>query len=403
MGEIAEKNQYWKGKKDIIGEFSDSHRVLMAGVAGQNFSHAPGYLFEASIMLEEVGKNKLSALNYQIVSDAIERELKQTGHDYTQAYKAARIAFELEKQILLTALQQEFADLDAAQNTTKEELNVLFVELDIRKLILITTKTTIDLQMEDLNQQLVETDRLTFYNEERLVSEQVITATKKLEVLPYLEALIAAQEKVLIAERKNFPYVEDLVTEKGLLLDKKNEVLVEVVKKAVEALILADALMASIPIEQQILKQKIDAAHSREAAATGRISIINAEIAVNALREGLSIARASLQEAKVDRQINIADNNALQISTLAAEHSIMTGSVISDDADITSSEVAAEESVSEAGRSAQEGSSSIGNIADISAIRGIASYNAAQRTEVANAQAVAAITSKLVHLLGGLV
>jgi hypothetical protein len=180
MSEAAENNQYYKSKQPIVEEYSSQHRTLLSTVASRSFCKAPGYLMEASLMLEETGKNKLSALNYTITAEAIERELKQTGHDYSQAYKAARIAFELEKQTLLTALQQEFANLDAAQSLAEEELNRLFVELDIRRIILITTKTTIELQMEDLKRQLAETDRLTFYNEEALVNAQVVTANKKL-------------------------------------------------------------------------------------------------------------------------------------------------------------------------------------------------------------------------------
>jgi hypothetical protein len=264
MGITAEQNQWFKGKHEVLDEYDDKHRALQSAIASRNFLNPPGFLFEASIGLEENSKKKLSILNYQIVAEAIERELKQTGHDYNIAYKNARIAFELDKQTLLTALQQEFADLDATQSLSEEEVSRQFVELDLRRIILITTKTAIGLEMEGLKQELIDIDRLTFDNEVLLMAEKVTTAEAKLTIIPYIEAIIAAQEKVLIAEEANIPYTEDLIDEKGLLIDKKEEILPYMAEKANAQIRLANKKEEVLPYIENKVNARIELVDKKE-------------------------------------------------------------------------------------------------------------------------------------------
>lgn len=305
MSIIAEQNQWFKDKKGILDEFSDSHRALLSVVASRNFLKAPGFLLEASIGLEEVSKNKLSALNYQIVAEAIERELKQIGHDYSQAYKSARIVFALEKQTLLTELQQEFADLDAAQSLSEEEVNRQYVELDLRRIILITTKTAIDLELEGLRQELIDIDRLTFANEILLMEEKVATAELKLTIIPYIEAIIIAQERVLVAEEANIPYTEDLIDEKGLLIEKKEEVLPFIEDKAEARMRLANKKEEVLPYIEDKIDSQIELVEKKEEMlpfiedrANAQIQLANKEEEVLPFIEDKIAAQTALIEKK---------------------------------------------------------------------------------------------------------
>ena len=384
-----------------MAEFSGSHRALMSGIASRNFTHPPGYLFEASIALEEVGKNKLSALNYNIVAEATERELKQTGHNYSQAYKTACIAFELEKQSLLTALQQEFADLDATQSLTEEELDRQFVELDIRRIILITTKTSIKLEMEGLRQELIDVDRLTFINEARLIDEKVNTATAKLAVIPYLESLIESQGKLLVAEEANIPYLEGLIDEKGLLVDKKQEVVPYLKEKAEKLILLAKAILAAIEIEEQRLDVALSKAELGKDKVDNLLDIIDAEKAIESLRALLYSARHDLQITKIDRQLSLMDLNSSNINEISAERTEMMTVLEEYKVEIASSIRTAKESMSDIGIEGNEESTEISVDADKNSIGYVASYGASATKETAVAAATAKITSELIHLIGG--
>jgi hypothetical protein len=330
MSEVAENSQWYKGKQPIVEEFSGQHRALLSTLAGRNFCKPPGFLMEASLALEEVGKNKLSALNYQIVAESIERELKQTGHNYTQLYKAARIAFELEKQTLLTALQQEFANMDAAQSLTEEELNLLFVELDVRRIILIATKTAIELEMEDLKQELAGVDRLTFTKEELLINEKVVTATAKLTVIPYLETLIEAQKQTLSAEESNISHSESLVAKKELLLNKKEEVLPYIEDKANMQIALADKKEELIPYIEDKAASQIELATKKEELIPYTENKVNKQLEViTAKKETLPylenkvIATEELLVEKENLFPLMSDKNDAQIQLIAKKEELL--------------------------------------------------------------------------------
>jgi len=398
--ETAERNQWYKGKQPIIDEYSDQHRSLLSAVSGRNFSRSPGFLFEASIGLETQAKLKLSDLNYSIVAQAIERELKQTGHDYDQAYKTARIAFELNKSTLLTALQQEFSDLDATQSLTEEELNRLFVELDLRRIILITTKTEIELELEALNQELIGIDRLTFNNEILLINEKVATATAKLAVIPYLEAIINAQERLLIAEEANIPYMEDAIDEEELLIAKKEEIVPYLEDKSAKLIVLATATLAAIEIEEQRLDVALAKAVLRMDEVENTLAILEAEKAIEALRSLLYIARHDLQITKIDKQLSLTDLNTSNIGTVSAERTAMMRILEDYKVAIASSiRIAKEESVDDS-IEGDETSNTTHVDAETYATEYIAYRQAYAREQVAEISATADITNRLIHLIG---
>jgi phenylalanyl-tRNA synthetase alpha subunit len=184
MTEIAESNRWYRGKGKLIRDHIDKQKMMNDLIASKGFCIAPGYLGEAITDLEENTKIRLSELNYEIVKEAIERELKQKGIDYDLAYKEARIDFELSKTVLLTDLQKEFADLDYRQAKKEEETEYLAIEAHIRSFTLIVLKQAIREEMEALKQELMNVKRLTFNQENLLLEARIATAETKLGVIP---------------------------------------------------------------------------------------------------------------------------------------------------------------------------------------------------------------------------
>ena len=399
MTQQTEDAQWHKGRQEITAGYIDKRKSLLSSVAGRNFSKAPGFLFEASIANEEQSKLKLSALNYQIVAEAIERELKQTGHDYDIAYKDARIAFELEKQTLLTALQQEFSDLDYVQGLKEEELNRLFVELDIRRIVLITTKTSLDVEMEELRQALQETDRLTFSNEERLIQERLNTVNAKLTVIPYIENIIDANGRLLAAEEDNYDDMANLITEKGLLVDKKGEIIPYIEDKSAKQLLLAAAILDQIEVEKARLDVAISKAGLRTEAVDSTLNIIDAEITVEELRALLYVARNELQITRFDKIIDLTDNSTANINAIAAARTIMFSLLENYKTDIASGVRDAKEFSVDEDISGDETVNKTYVNAEVDAIGVIADRQADARTGTATISAIANITNRLVHLL----
>ena len=225
MTKIAEDSQWYRGKRGISKEYLNAFFEIERAVGGRGFLYRPGYLGDAITQLETASKFKLSELNYDIVAKAIERELAQTGHEYDIAYKEALIAWELEKTATLTALDQEFADLKYNRGLDMAALDQLELEVNLRKLVIIAEKADIKAELEALDLQMVGIKGQTLSQERILMNEKWTTAAKKLEVIPYIEIILAKQEELLAASGDNVDRKESLITAKEGLIDKKEDLI----------------------------------------------------------------------------------------------------------------------------------------------------------------------------------
>ena len=79
MGISAENSLWYKGKSEVLREFKKSTGAILSAVASRNFSALPGFAIEAFTDVEIDSKFKLTEYNQKIMSDAIDRELKDLG------------------------------------------------------------------------------------------------------------------------------------------------------------------------------------------------------------------------------------------------------------------------------------------------------------------------------------
>src|SRR5574343_495478 len=100
---LRELSSWRKEKTPIIRKYIADHYKLMAEIAGRGFLNLPGYAYDAENELELIAKLGLSEVNYKILSETIERELKQQGIDYNLQHRNAAMAWEVEKQALMAA------------------------------------------------------------------------------------------------------------------------------------------------------------------------------------------------------------------------------------------------------------------------------------------------------------
>ncbi len=399
MGQTAENNKWYQGKSKIIREYDAQQKAFKSAVAGRGFLLAPGYLNSASMGLELDAKLKLSELNYQIVAEAIERELKQKGLDYDLAYKQARIDFELSKQTLLTNLQKEFADLDYTQSLTKEEIERMAIELEIRSILLITTKTEIQTEMEGLKRELIDTDRLTFDAEKALVDAKTATLNEKLKVIPYIEDIILKETELLAQRSANIGLKESYIEKKEELVEKKGELTTVIAEKADKQAELAEAIKEEVEVQKDRLQVALSKALLKKEAVDADISIIEAKKAVEALRKTLIESRASLQSIQIGNRVSLLGQKAQDIGTISETETSVETAVLNYDVDAASSRRDARQAVSDTAITGDENANKTAVDADVDATQAIALYNANKQKETAEISAAANVTSKLIHLL----
>lgn len=219
----AEQDQWFLGKGPIMEQFSRERDGAII-VAASMVDRPPGHLVKALTDLEIQAKAKLMDLNLKIVSEAIDRELAQTGLDYDLEYKNATIAWEVEKAGLYDLLQRELADAQKARKDQDLVLANLAVEVGLRQVALINAKNLLENEKEALRKQIEETQGLTNDKEIELAQEKLATAQRKLDIIPHLEALIVAQTAVLTAEEANIPLTEDLINIRLAQIPLKEEI-----------------------------------------------------------------------------------------------------------------------------------------------------------------------------------
>jgi len=291
MTKLAEQNQWYKGKRHLVDDYLKNAKQVEDIVSGRGHLYRPGFLSDGITQIERGLKFGLSDLNYQITADAISRELAQSGHDYDIAYKEARIAWELEKSTLYTALEQEFADNKHARGLDIQELNRVEITVNLRKLVIMAAKTAIDIDIEELRQEMTRVDQSTFSAEDALLAAKLLTAEKKLEVIPYIEIVLEKQQLIIDAESDNADRKEALITEKGLLNDKRIDLIT-----AREAI--AGAIVVLIAAKQELVTKRESLIVAKELVADQEITNIGyLDQYIRAL-SGLSDVQQDLVKAK---------------------------------------------------------------------------------------------------------
>lgn len=228
---MSNNSLFVKGKGPILTEYLRTRKKLGDAVAGRGFSFEPGFMYDAQNELEIDVKSQLSALNYQLLEQAIAQELKQSGLDYDLAFKNAMIAWESDKQVLLTDWDREISNAKQVRAEDEEALNIIAAELGRRAITLMEAKTAIELEAEGYRLQMEQLDDQTADYEVALANAKLSTALKKLEVIPYLEQIIDIEQDIVSRERRitdieaQFPNkIEALIDKERLIVDMEQQI-----------------------------------------------------------------------------------------------------------------------------------------------------------------------------------
>lgn len=305
---IREQAQYSKGKTPIIAKYLVDHKQLFNEIAGRGFLNLPGYAFDAENDIEMAAKFGLSELNYKIMAETIERELKQTGLDYDQAYKLAMMAWEVEKQDLIEDWEAELAGIKQGMAEEEEVKERLSNEVDARQAVLITAKTAIELEMEGYRTTLAGLDGTVAPYEVLLANAKLLTAQKKLELIPIIEEIITKEGELLTLEASKATYYADLIAAEQEVATKKQAMIPGLSELATVIQEHTARIPDQISTEQAIAAEKITQSNIAVDLANSKVEEINTEIDNETKRLELSEAERDLKDLKFDNaQDLIAD------------------------------------------------------------------------------------------------
>jgi hypothetical protein len=415
MTTTAENALWVRQKQIVVQSFIDERKKLVSAVAGRGFLLAPGFLHEIETRLELTTKQKLSDVSYKILSDAVDRDLKQAGIDYDLTFKTYMIDWERDKQVLILAWDNELASLKQVQDMKEEELSQLAVEVSLRGAALLNAKTVIAVEMEELRGQLaaLQDDSTDF--EVALARQKILTAQRKLEVIPILQQILGIEQEILAkegiitdkagdvadAEKDKIKELAKLTDAHALIADKKEDDLLPVMQNLVTASeVLADATEDAMVFERAILAQKVLDAGILVQKAEKQLTVAMTQIEVETAKLSLLDARNALSGAQRNYNIELEKLEKTNVVTINTQEKLSRAAVLNAELATrsivlsTKAEIAALELAQKQASSGILTANSIENINSAAESR----YTAAVRS--AESSAAATITASLTHLIG---
>ena len=401
MSEILREQAQWRiGKTPIIGKYIGEHKKLFDEIAGRGFLNLPGYAYDAENQLELAAKMGLSELNYKIMHETIERELKQAGIDFNVEYAEAAMAWELEKQGLLSAWDHELAGIKQGMATEEEVLARLALEVDARQAVLIAAKSAIDLEMEGYRKALADLDAATAPYEVQLANAKLLAAQKKLELLPIIEEIIVKEGELIVLEAGKTDYFQQLMDAEREVAEKKQTLVPGLTQLATAIQRHAALIPTQIATERNIAEEKTAQAQAKVKIAENDVDRMAEEIETAAKDIEINEAKRDLADKKFNNEQELI---AIETGkeTVYQDHLNESFNTVQDDERDTQSKIIADKetihsTVNETRKDsaqritgAQKDAEASSTAADIHRMRG-----------VADAQAAAKITASLTHLIG---
>jgi hypothetical protein len=296
---IREHARWRREKTPIITKYLDDHTKLFSEIAGRGFSRLPGYAYDLENQLETMTKMGLSELNQKILAETIDRELKQSGIDYDLAYRNALLTWEIEKQALLTAWGAEYQGIQQQMANDEEALNRLATEVSRRAIALLEAKTAIELDMEAQRKALAVLDGATASYEVQLANAKLMTAQKKLEIIPIIQEIITKEQELLVIEQGKAAAYALYITAEQEVATKKETLTPFINDLATRAEEYASKITSNeIPIEQQIAAEKLTQAGISVQKSVLQTEELTTEIEIQNKNLGLMDKKRTLQETQ---------------------------------------------------------------------------------------------------------
>lgn len=398
---LRESAQWRKGKTPIISKYLADHSELFTEIAGRGFLSLPGYAIDLENNLELTTKLSLSDLNYKILSDTIERELKQSGIDYDLSYKTALMVWELEKQALMAAWEAEYAVIKQGEMTDENTLNLLAIEVSRRAATLLTQKTAIDVEMEGYKQTLATLDGTIAPYDIQLANAKLLTAQKKAELIPIIATIITKEQELLVIEQSKAAEYTAYMTAEQEVITKKQELTPFINDLATETEVYANKIInEQVPIETQIANEEVRQADLEVEKSAYKIQALDIQLDIENKGLDLLESKRTLDTTKFDNDQSLISTEIDLNTTYHNLENSQSDTILQDDRDTTAALLADKTTIHTTNNASRLSSTrTLANSKESTDDR-MTRDDVYRLEEVARIEAAAKITAQLEHLIG---
>ena len=380
-------------------QYAADRYAHIQSIAEAGFYLRPGHYSGGITEIELSAKLALSEANFKIAQDAMGRDLSRGRVHYDLIFAEAKMEWEVEKAGLLADLEKELADMEVAAAAAREAAERYIIEIGLRKLAIAAAKRLIEMQKMELKLQLADTETLTLEAELALIQEKVKTAQMKLEIIPYLEQLVGAEERLLAAEEGNIVHKEALAAARSALVEKKWQIIPYLQEKAAAQVQLSEALIADVAVQEEIMTAAIDRAISEKVKSARQREILEAQRALEALRLLLFQATANLDHTKRANRIAVVEKKAADMGVITTQEGALTQNMIALEGERSASNQDADTAITDADATASVAANTTRVDSESYTIREISSQRRDTDIQIAEISAMANITNRLLHIL----
>lgn len=401
MSTSREQAQFRKSKTPVILKYQEEHARLFDEIAARGFLDLPGYAYDAENRLELITKMNLSDLNYKILSETIDREMKQSGIDYDLLYKTALMTWELKKQSLLVSWEAELAGIKQGMAADENTLELLSIEVSQRAVVLMEAKTAIELSMEGYRKTLADLEGDVSPYEVNLANAKLLTAQKKLELLPIIEIILTKEQELLALERSKAAEYTSLMAAEQVVFAKKGTLTPYVNALASKSEEYASKILNDqIQKEEQIADEKIAQAQAAVTKSGYQVQELTADIETETKRLELLASRRVFEDVQFAyEQGLITHETALTMQYQNSLRADFNQLLAAERATVTS--IIDSKTQAETTRNATRLQSEIDIAAGAkTADADSTAASAYQAQTVADVQAAGRLTAELTHLIG---
>ena len=401
MEQIREGASWRKAKTSVISKYNTDHAKVMAEIAGRGFLALPGYAYDIENALELITKQGLSDINYKILSESIERELKQTKIDYDITYKNAIITWEIEKQELLINWDAELAGLKQGMESDEEVLNLLSIEVGKRSIVLLEGKTAIKVSMEGYRQTLATLDGSTAPYEVQLANAKLLTAQRKLSLIPVLQEINTKEQAILTLELSKSAAYTALMAEESALSVKRQTLAPFINQFATKVETNANEIIThQIPKEGQIADEKVKQATEHEKKSRYYVEELTKNYETEELKLDLLTKKRDLNDKQFTKAHDIRNYELDQDEDYQIDLGIQFDNLLNDEATAQKDIKEDKEEVHRINNEIRSDSST----KQIAASSKLSTFKVLENDwmvrRVAEINAAAKITAELVHIIG---
>lgn len=422
MSKKAEDSLWYKGKSDVLREFQKNTGAVLSAVASRDFSLMPGFAIETLTGIEFDSKFKLMEYNQKLMSDAIDRELKQLGLENDIALKQAIVLWETEKIQFFSDLQKEFADKELIRSLTGEDIAALMMDQEMRETAVLMAKVAIEVEIEGIKRQKEEVDLLPLPAEEQLSAAKLAAAQRKLAVIPHILAALAAQSNALETESsvimpareakanyestiasdmstKILPLMQDKAAATLTLTEKQSELIPLMIEKAQASMALAEEMTAQLENHRLLAQEKVALAMAKVARISEEMVLMGKELTLDGKKLTIERDRAELELQRADARLVVIDAMRVQLGALKTAMTTESAAEIALINIQGANEIAVKKSQIENVEKAKYAAQAQDIESNISKAYSMGHADSQHSIDNANKMANAEITERLIHLL----